>query len=193
MLLSSMPAVRRRPFIIAFALLAMLMVTPMAGATCIERHQVRIASGTSPNGWKWTVEGSIGNNGGNCREWLFGMDFELDGAGSWGWGTGIPAGGHLGRHFNIESIDGLLEDGSYRVVAGTVNGEVAKILFTLSNNKRLTVRPKSPPARLLRKIAWLRNSRYFVDYYLPEGFVTGAATFSASGQLLYRDKTFEGF
>jgi len=187
-----MRPVRRGPLAIAFALVALLLLAPPAGAACIKRHRVPIASGTSPGGWNWAVDGSIGNNG-SCREWLFGMDFELEGVGSWGWGTGIPAGGHLGRRFDIESIDGLLEDGSYRVVAGTVNGEVAKILFTLSNNKRLTVRPKAPPRRLLRKVSWLHNSRYFVDYYLPEAFVTGVATSSKSGQLLYRDKTFEGF
>jgi hypothetical protein len=185
--------VRRGPLAIALALVWLLIFAPIAGAGCIKRHQVPIASGASPNGWKWTVDGSIGDNGNNCRDWLFGMDFELEGAGSWGWGTGIPSGGHLGRNFDIAAIDSLLEDGSYRVVAGTVSGEVAKILFTLSNNKRLTVHPVSPPADLLRKVSWLRNSRYFVDYYLPEAFVTGVATFSASGQLLYRDKTFEGF
>jgi hypothetical protein len=188
-----MPRVKTRLAIVVSALLAMLAVAPIARAGCIERHAVRIAAGTSPNGWDWRVDGTIGNNGGNCREWLFGMDFELEGAGSWGWGTGIPAGGHLGRRFDIESSDGLLEDGSYRVATGTVNGEVAKIVFTLSNNKRLTIRPKFPAQSLRRKVVWLRNVRYFVEYYPPEGFITGVATFSSSGLLLYRDKSFEGF
>jgi hypothetical protein len=188
-----MPRMRQRPITLVLALVALLICNSTAAAACIKRHQVRIASGTSPNGWTWTVDGSIGNNGGNCRAWLFGMDFELEGAGNWGWGTGIPSGGHLGPSFDIEATDSLLEDGSYRVVAGTVDGEVAKILVTLSNNKRLTVDPVFPSQRLRRKVVWLRNVRYFVDYYLPEGFVTGVATFSASGRLLYRDKSFEGF
>lgn len=192
-LLSSMRPVRRGLIMIVFALAVSAVFASTASAECIERHRVRIASGQSPSGWKWTVDGTIGNNGGNCREWLFGMDFYLEGAGDWGWGTGIPAGGHLGRGFDIESFDSLLEDGSYRVVAGTVDGEVAKVVFTLSNNKRLTVHPKSPSADLRRKVGWLRNTRYFVDYYLPEAFVTGVATFSSSGQLLYRDKTYEEF
>lgn len=179
------------PLLLAVA--AMLIVVSSAGAACITRHEVRIASGTSPNGWNWTVDGTIGNNGsGNCREWLFGMDFDLEGATNWGWGTGIPAGGHLGRRFEISASDDLLEDGSYRVFSGTVSGEVAKVLLTLSNNKRVAIRPKSPSERLRRKNVWLRNVRYFVEYYRPEGFVTGIATFSASGQLLYRDKSFEG-
>lgn len=120
------------------------------------------------------------------------MDFELPGATNWGWGTGIPAGGHL-RGFQIDASDNLLEDGSARVFSGTVGGETAKVMATLSNNKHLIFRPKSPSAQLRRKVAWLRNARYFVEYYPPEAFVTGVSTFSASGQLLYRDRTFEGF
>jgi hypothetical protein len=188
-----MAPVRQRLTIVVLGLLALLICAPAAGAACIKRHHLRIASGTSPNGWKWSVDGSIGNNGQNCGQWLFGMDFELEGAANWGWGTGIRAGGHLSRGFDIEAFDDLLEDGSYRVVAGTVDGEVAKVVFTLSNNKRLTIRPKAPPERLRRKVVWLRNTRYFVDYYVPEAFVTGVATFDTSGVLLYRDKTFEGF
>lgn len=188
-----MPSMHLRPLPILFAIVALLVFVPTAEAACIKRHDVHIASGTSPSGWGWTVDGTIGPNGGNCREWLFGMDFELEGAANWGWGTGIPAGGHLGRRFTIEASDNLLEDGSYRVFAGAVNGEVAKVLLTLSNNKHLTIRPKSPAESLRRKVVWLRNVRYFVDYYPPEAFVTGVATFSASGVLLYRDKSFEGF
>ena len=184
---------RRRPIPFLIVVVTVLLVfTSTTSAACIKRHSVRIASGTSPSGWGWTVDGTIGNNA-SCRQWLFGMDFELQGAVNWGWGTGIPAGGHLGRGFQIEASDDLLEDGSYRVFSGTVNGEVAKVLVTLSNNKHVTIRPVSPSADLRRKVVWLRNVRYFVDYYPPEGFVTGVATFSASGQLLYRDKTFEGF
>jgi hypothetical protein len=183
---------RRLPPILC-ALAVLLLFAPSAGAGCIKRHNVRIASGTSPTGWPWTVNGSIGNNGGDCREWLFGMDFELHGATNWGVGTGIPAGGHLGRRFEIDASDDLLEDGSNRVFSGIVNGEVAKVVLTLSNNKHLTIRPKSPPPQLRRKVVWLHNVRYFVEYYQPEGFVTGVATFSATGQLLYRDKSFDGF
>jgi len=184
---------RRRSIPVFFAAVALLVLTATADAACIKRHQVRVASGTSPSGWKWTVDGSIGSNGGSCHEWLFGMGFDLEGAANWGWATGIPAGGHLGRRFGIEASDFLLEDGSYRVFSGTVNGEVAKVLVTLSDNKHVAIYPKSPPERLRRKVIWLRNARYFVAYYLPEGFVTGVATFSASGVLLYRDKSFEGF
>lgn len=158
---------------------------PTAGAACVTRHRVPIASGLSPGGATWTVEGEIGNNG-SCREWLFGMEFSLPGAVNWGWGTGIPAGGHLSASSTIDASDDLQEDGAWRVFSGSVAGDVAKVTATLSNGKRLTFKPRSAPAPLRRKVVWLRNVRYFVQYYPPTGFVTSASLFSASGQLLYR-------
>lgn len=95
------------------------------------------------------------------------MGFELQGATNWSWATGIPVGGHLSRRFEISASDNLLEDGSSGVFSGTVNGEVAKIVLTLSNNKHLVIRPKSPPPHLRHKVVWLRNVRYFVEYYPP--------------------------
>jgi hypothetical protein len=184
---------RRTLTFFLFLLVSSLLLASAAGANCIKRHQVPIASGTSPTGFTWTVRASIGNNGNHCGEWLFGMDFHLEGATDWGSGTGIPAGGHLGRGYQINAFDTLLEDGSDRVFSGIVNGEAAKVLVTLSNNKHLTIRPRSAPEQLRRKLVWLRNVGYFVDYYPPEGFVTGVATFNASGQLLFLDKSFEGF
>ncbi|HET8956154.1 MAG TPA: hypothetical protein VFN18_10905 [Solirubrobacterales bacterium] len=190
--LSNMALMRGRPALILLVCAATLIPASIAEAGCIKRHDVAVASGASPNGQAWSVKGTIGTNG-SCRNWLIGMDFELAGAGSWGWGTGIPAGGHLTRSFTIEAFDELLEDGSYRVVSGNVSGEATKVVFTMSDNSRLTIRPKSAPAALRRKVVWLRNLRYFVEYYPPTAFVTGVATFNRSGVLLYRDKTFEGF
>jgi hypothetical protein len=187
-----MPPMRARPILLLTVVAALFVLAPSATAKCIKQHSVRIASGTSPNGLPWTVEGSIRNNGSSCREWLFGMGFELTGVTNWGWGTGILPGGHLREGFEIDASDDLQEDGSTRVFSGSVGGEVAKVMTTLSNNKHLTFRPKSPSAQLRRRVTWLRNVRYFVTYYPPEAFVTGVSTFSASGQLLYRDRSFEG-
>ena len=187
-----MPPMRARPIFLLTALAALLVLAPAAAANCIEPHRVPIASGASPNGLPWTVEGSIRNNGNSCREWLFGMDFELGGVGSWSWSTGIPPGGHLREGFEVEASDHLQEDGSTRVFSGSVSSEVAKVVATLSNNRHLTFQPRSPSAQLRRRFTWLRNVRYFVTFYPPEAFVTGVSTFSASGQLLYRDRTFEG-
>jgi hypothetical protein len=182
----------RRSLVLTLVATALMVLTSSAHAGCIKRHRVPIANGTSPSGRPWEVDGTIGNNGG-CREWLFGMDFEIEGAVDWGWSTGIPVGGHLGRHTGVDASDDLLVDGSDRVFSGAVEGEVSKVLVTLSDNKHLVIHPKSPPAQLRSEDGWLRNVRYFVTYYPPEGFVTGLATFSRSGQLLYREKEFESF
>lgn len=183
---------RLKLIIVSLSLAALVSFVPLAQGACIKRHDVRIASGSSPNGWQWTVDGTIGNNG-SCDDWLLGMDFSLVGATNWGWATGIPSGGHLSPNFEISSSDDLLEDGSYRVFSGSVSGRAAKVQITLSNNKRIAFRPKSPSHRLRQNVVWLRNMRYFVEYYPPEGFVTGVATFDASGVLLYRDKSYEDF
>ncbi len=173
------------------AIVGLLVFVPTAAASCIKRHSVPIASGLSPSGETWTVEGTIGSNS-TCREWLFGMEFNLPKAVSWGWGTGIPAGGHLSRDFNIDASDDLLEDGSYRVFSGSVAGDVAKIVVTLSSGKRLVIRPKSVPASLRKRVVWLKNARYFVQYYLPTGFASSVSLLSRSGQLLYRTSGNDG-
>lgn len=170
---------------LAVALVSFFVFIPSAGAACITRHQVPIASGPSPEGETWTVEGEIGNNG-SCREWLFGMEFSLPGAVNWGSSTGISAGGHLSSSYTIGASDDLQEDGAWRVFSGLVAGDVAKVTATLSNGKRLSFKPRATPTPLRRKVVWLRNVRYFVQYYPPSGFVTSASLFSASGQLLYR-------
>lgn len=181
----------RRVLLSLMAMVALAAFPPLAGAHCIKRHQVQIAKGTSPAGWHWSVEGSIGNNGPCGGDWLFGIDFNLEGAIAWGTSTGIPAGGELGRRPDVSASDNLLVDGSDRVFSGMVEGEAVKLVATLSNGKRLVIHPKLPSAQLRRKVSWLRGIRYFVAYYPPEGFVTGVMTFNRAGTLLYREKNFE--
>jgi hypothetical protein len=176
---------------LVIAVVALVVLAPTAGAHCIKRHEVPIAKGTSPTGWHWSVEGSIGNNGPCGGDWLFGMDFNLEGAVAWGTSTGIPAGGELGGRPEVSASDDLLLDGSDRVFSGMVEGEAVKLVATLSNNKHLVIHPRLPSAKLRRNVTWLRGVRYFVAYYLPEGFVTGIRTFDRAGTLLYRDRTFE--
>lgn len=181
----------RRLLPLAMALAALAAWAPSAGAHCIKRHQVAIAKGTSPTGWNWSVDGSIGNNGRCGGDWLFGIDFNLEGAIGWGTSTGIPPGGELGRRPEVSASDNLLIDGSDRVFSGMVEGEAVKLVATLSNDKRLVIHPKLPSAKLRRNVGWLRGIRYFVSYYPPEGFVTAVRTFDRAGTLLYRDRTFE--
>jgi hypothetical protein len=182
---------QRRLFIVLAAISTLAFFTPSATANCIKRHGVQIASGSNPSGELWTVEATIGNNG-SCREWLFGMEFDLPDAAYWSWVTGIPAGGHLPKSLTIDASDDLQNDGSWRVFSGTAGGNVAKLVARLSNGKRLRIQPKSAPVHLRRKAVWLRNIRYFVQYYPPEGFVMSVSLFSASGKLLKRLQGPEG-
>jgi len=114
------------------------------------------------------------------------MEFELPAVGEWGWVTGIPPGGHLSDSFTLEAYDALQADGSTRVFAGTVAGNVARVVVTLSSGQHMAFKPRSVPEQLRKRVVWLRNTRYFVQYYPPTGFVTSASLLSASGQLLYR-------
>jgi hypothetical protein len=180
-----MSRMRPRPIIVLLGIATFLTLAPTAVAGCIERHSVPIAKGTSPSGETWTVEGSIGNNGG-CGEWLFGMDFDLPKVSNWTWGTGIPAGGHLTQTFKLDASDFLQEDGTTRVFSGTAGGAVARIVATLSDGEHISIKPRSPSAKLRRAVAWLRNVRYFVRYYPPDGFVTSVSLLDSSGQLVYR-------
>jgi hypothetical protein len=185
------PMARRSLLLLLVLVSTGMVLAQTADAHCIKRHQVTIARGSSPTGYGWSVDGSIGNNG-SCRTWLFGMEFNLEGAGYWGTSTGIPVGGHLDRRKDVSAFDSLLIDGSDRVFSGVVSGDVAKVLVTLSDNKHLVIHPKRPRPELRRKVVWLRNVKYFVDYYRPTGFVTQFAAFSRTGRLLRRDKHFEG-
>jgi hypothetical protein len=188
-----MPPMLRRSLLLLLAVAAAAMVLAQPAGACIKRHEVPIAKGASPTDYHWSLRGSIGPNGGGCRDWLFGMNFNLEGVASWGSSTGIPPGGSYGRHPEVDASDYLLPDGSDRVFIGFVGGEVTKVLLTLSDNKHLVIHPKLPRAKLRSHVVWLRNVRYFVRYYRPEGFVTGVASFDRSGRLVSRDKTFEMF
>jgi hypothetical protein len=183
----------RRSLLILLAVAAAAMVLAAPAGACIKRKEVPIAKGSSPTGWNWSVRGSIGPNGGGCRDWLFGMDFNLEGITNWESATGIPPGGSYGGQPEVSASDYLLPDGSDRVFSGFVGGEVTKVLLTLSDNKHLVIHPKLPREKLRRHVVWLRDVRYFVRFYPPEGFVTGVASFDRAGLLVSRDKTFETF
>jgi hypothetical protein len=188
-----MAPMMRRSLLLPLAVAAAAMALAQPAGACIKRHEVPIAKGTSPTGWSWSVKGSIGPNGGRCRDWLFGMNFNLEGAVGWGSSTGIKPGSSYGGHPEVNASDYLLSDGSDRVFSGSVGGEVTRVLVTLSNNKHLVIHPKLPRPKLRRHVVWLRDVRYFVRYYRPEGFVTGVASFDRAGLLVSRDKTFETF
>lgn len=156
---------------------------PFAAERCIHRQEHSIAEGRSPNGKHWTVTASIRNNG-NCRTWLFSLDFRPSGTlrGSSRWGWRIPAGGHLSRVFMIKAQDESA--GSDRVFYGAVGKRVKTIELTMSKGKRIVAHPKLPPMALRERFVWLRNVRYFLRYYPAGEHVGVARLFDARGGLI---------
>ncbi len=144
-----------------------------AAKRCIHPQKHLIAEGKNPNGKRWTVTGSVHDNG-SCRSWLFSMDFRPSGTlkGSSRWGWRIPAGGHLSIKFTINAQDESA--GSVRAFYGAVGKRVKTIDLTTSTEKHIIVHPKLPPPALRERFVWLRNVRYFVRYY-PLGEQVGVA------------------
>jgi hypothetical protein len=146
--------------------------------TC--EHRQPIAHGDSPNSIPWTVTVSIRDNGRNCSAWLLGFEFRPDQkpyshsweaevsrqipmSGSFSWGWGIPAGGHLPNDFVISGRDEY--EGPERVFAGAAGGSVKSITLTMSSGKHIRIHPRLSGRALRQRFVWLRNLRYFVSYY----------------------------
>lgn len=146
--------------------------------TC-RQHQ-SIAHGDSRSGIPWTVTASIRENERNCSAWLLRFEFrpdrkpyshsweaELDRQfpmpGSFSWGWGIPAGGHLPNDFTISGQDEY--EGSERVFAGAAGGSVKSIALTMSSGQHVIIHPRLPDRALRQRFVWLQNLRYFVFYY----------------------------
>lgn len=200
---------KRRVYIAAAGLAAcflmanILNVRPWAQSdqeapTC--KHRQPIAHGDSPNGIPWTVTVSIRDNGRNCSAWLLGFEFSPDQKpyshgweaeaeaqlnrkiptpGSFSWGWGMPAGGHLPNDFTISGRDDY--EGSERVFAGAAGGSVKSITLTMSSGKHIVVHPRLPSQALRQRFVWLRNLRYFVSYYHLGSHVQKVRVRSANG------------
>jgi len=146
--------------------------------TC--QHRQPVANGKSAKGTPWTVAVSIRRNERKCSSWLLGFEFRPDQKpyrrrweaalsrktpmpGSFGWRWGIPAGGHLPNDFTISSRDEY--EGSERVFAGAAGGSVKYITLAMSNGRHMVIHPRLPSRALRERFVWLRNLRYFVQYY----------------------------
>lgn len=160
------------------------------------QHRQPIAHGESAKGTPWTVTVSIRSNGRNCSSWLLGFEFHPDQKpysrrweaelsrkipmpGSFGWGWGIPAGGHLPSDFTMSGQDEY--EGLERVFAGAAGGSVKSITLSMSSGKHVVIRPRLPSRTLRRRFVWLRNLRYFVSYYPLGSHVQKVTVRSASG------------
>lgn len=173
--------------------------------TC--EHRQPIAHGDSPNGIPWTVAVSIRDNGHNCSDWLLGFEFRPDRKpyshrweaqvnkqipmpGSFSWGWGIPAGGHLPNDFTISAQDAY--EGSERVFAGAAGGGVESITLTMNSGRHVVIHPRLPSLVLRQRFVWLRNLRYFVSYYRLGSNVQEVTVRSARGVVTVRGNEVTG-
>lgn len=150
---------------------------------CIHPQKHLIASGKNPNDKRWTVTGSVHDNG-SCQSWLFSMDFRPSGTikGSSRWGWRIPAGGHLSPKFTMNAHDESA--GSVRVFYGAVGERVKTIELIMRNKGHIVVHPKLPPLGLRERFGWLRNVRYIVRYYPAGTQVRAAKLLNVQGGLI---------
>jgi len=155
----------------------------LSAKRCVLPQEHLIAEGKNPNGKRWTVTGSVHDNGG-CRSWLFSMDFRPSGTltGSSRWAWRIPAGGHLPTNFTMNAQDESA--GSVRAFYGAVGIRIKAIQLIMGNRKHIVVRPKLAPLALRERFVWLRNVRYFVRYYSPGEQVRDARLLNAQGGLI---------
>lgn len=189
---------------------ALLSVRPWAQSdqkvrTC--QHRQPIAHGNSPKDIPWTVKVSIRDNGRNCSAWLLRFEFRPDQKpysrsweaqlgrkipmpGSFSWGWGIPAGGHLPNDFMISGQDEY--EGSERVFAGAAGGSVKSIMLTMSSGQHVTIHPRLPSRALRRRFVWLRNLRYFVSYYHLGSHVQKVTVRNAEGVFTVRGTEITG-
>jgi hypothetical protein len=158
---------------------------------CIQPQQKLVDSGLNPSGDPWTVTASVRKNHG-CDSWLFESKFVPAGKvpGSFAFGWGIPAGGHLSDGFTIGARDE--SSNSERVLGGMVGGRVARIVVQMSSGGPLTIQPKLPAKKLREKFVWLRNVRYAMRFYPAGSHATKVTLYTADGKVVERVSAIEG-
>lgn len=198
----------RRRGLVALGVLLCLFVVPVSisgwspwasadggsqNSQCIQREQV--ARGISPHHIPWGVFGSLRPNGGDCSTWLLGFEFRpqkgpyqppwehgATGApmpGSFSWQWEVPSGGSLPSDFVLNARDEY--EGSERTFAGAAGIHAKEITLALTNGHRLTIHPRLPSLGLRKRFVWLRNLRYFVQYYSRGAHVKLATVRNANG------------
>jgi hypothetical protein len=174
------------------AALTMLASSGLASAACTKPHHYSIGSGPMPSGETWTVTASIKNNG-SCDDWLFGLDYSLGEFGNYGSGTGIPAGGHVPReYFKLDAQDLDTGNGSEAALVGYTGNEGTKVVGRMKDGSRFVVKPQLAPAKLRKRVDWLRSFRFFVYFHPTESRIETLSVFSRGGRLIFRTKSLEG-
>jgi hypothetical protein len=158
---------------------------------CIQPQQQLVNSGSNPSGDPWTITASVRKNDG-CDSWLFVSRFLPAGKvrGSFAFGWGIPAGGHLSDSFTIGARDE--SSNSERVFGGMVGARVTRIVVEMSSGGSLTIHPALPAKKLREKFVWLRNVRYAMRFYPAGRHATKVTLYSRDGKVVERVGPIEG-
>jgi hypothetical protein len=158
---------------------------------CIQPQQELVNSGVNPSGDPWTITATVRKNDG-CDSWLFLSKFLPAGKvrGSFSFGWGIPAGGHLSNGFTIGARDE--SSNSERVFGGMVGARVTRIVVRMSSGGSVAIRPTLPAKKLREKFVWLRNVRYVMRFYPGGSHATKATLYSADGKVVERVSPIEG-
>jgi hypothetical protein len=137
------------------------------------------------------VRAGVRNNS-DCQHWLLSVGFNPAGSppGSWRYGWGIPAGGHLPDRFTISARDE--GEGAERVVGGTVGARVRSIELLMSKGPRVKIHPLLPAQKLRKRFIWLRNMRYFLRFYPTGRYVKSVRLLDKFGKTIFVGRLFEG-
>ena len=158
---------------------------------CSPPQKQLVERGLNPSGDPWTITAGVRNNSG-CDSWLFVSKFVPAGKvrGSFAFGWGIPAGGHLSDSFTIGARDE--SSNSERVFGGMVGARVKRIVVQMSSGGSLAIRPTLPAKNLREKFVWLRNVRYVMRFYPAGSHATNVSLYSADGKVVERVSPIEG-
>jgi hypothetical protein len=139
--------------------------------SCIKSQKpVTVAKGVVPGGAgkEWAVASSL-RSAKNCSGVLLTMKFKPSGTrrGSWRETRYKPPPGEPTfsppNSPEISAQDGVAPVG--RVFSGFVSSNVSKVHVTFDDGSSLIIRPKGVGRQLVRKYPWLKEVKYFVDFY----------------------------
>lgn len=170
--------------------------TASTRGSCSEHHL--IAAGTSSSDSHWRAVGHIRENDGSCKPWwLWGVEIfstpkVIHRAGRsikiptilFGMEQSIPTGKYLPDAFTVSGQDQKI--GSKRVFAGVAGINIKSVVLALSDGKLVTIHPVQPPAGLRKRFVWLRNMRYFVQYYSAKSQVRVVIARNFKGRIVAR-------
>ena len=96
----------------------------------------------------------------------------------------------MSRGFTFSGQD--QNEGPERVFAGVAGVRIKSVTLTMSNGGHLKIYPVLPNPSLRKRFIWLRNMRYFVQYYPDGSHVRLVTARNFKGKLVARVGGLEG-